>query len=118
MTTVYGIPNCDSVTKANKWLENRGITYRFHDFRKDGLNADIINTWRSCGATQNMLLNKRSTTWKQLSSGEQEQAAIDALALMVQHPTLIKRPVIHSANSILVGFKEEAYQQLLNEESR
>jgi len=119
MITVYGISNCDSVKKARKWLEQYALEYRFHDFRKDGLEQATIEAWlANDGVELATLLNKRSTTWKQLDPEAQQSAEGDAAALMAEHPTLIKRPVLIQGDTILVGFKEAAYQQLLSEESQ
>lgn len=113
MLTLYGIKNCDTVKKARKWLENQGKDYQFHDFRADGLSASQVQAWLDELGTD-VLVNKRSTTWKQLSSAEQEQAlGDDAATLLCQHPTLIKRPLLDTGTIRRVGFKADAYQELL-----
>lgn len=104
MITVYGIPNCDKVRAARKWLESEGIAHDFHDFRKDGIVQNILFDWtRELG--WDALLNNRSRTWREIP--ESERADIDearAVALMVAHPTLIKRPVIDLGRRRIVGF--------------
>ncbi|MDM3872220.1 ArsC family reductase [Porticoccus sp. W117] len=110
MITLYGINNCDTVKKARRWLEENGIDYRFHDFRVDGLTANQVTDW-SQQLGWETLVNKRSTTWKQLD--ETERATMDAnssINAMVEHPTLIKRPVLDNNGELLVGFKPETYQ--------
>lgn len=113
MTILYGIKNCDTVKKARQWLDKQQIDYRFHDFRSDGLSASQISHWIATIGLDT-LVNKRSTTWKEL-----DQAAKDgfnehtAVALIVAHPTLIKRPLLETGNSAQVGFKADSWQALL-----
>lgn len=109
-TTLYGIPNCDTVKKARKWLEANGIDYQFHDFRKDGIDEAMIRNWMKTQSWE-ILLNKRGTTWRQLP--DDVKSAVDesrAVSLMAEHPTLIKRPVTVSGKKTAVGFKEQDYQ--------
>ena len=110
MLTLYGIRNCDTVKKARAWLERNGIEYRFHDFRNDGLTANLVQRWSDQLGWEN-LLNRRGTTWRQLP--EATRATIDAdraRALMLEQPTLIKRPVLDDGRTSQVGFKEAEYQ--------
>lgn len=110
MLTLYGIRNCDTVKKARAWLERNGIEYRFHDFRNDGLTAKLVQRWSDQLGWEN-LLNRRGTTWRQLP--EATRATIDAdraRALMLEQPTLIKRPVLDDGRTSQVGFKEAEYQ--------
>ena len=112
MTTLYGIKNCDTVKKARKWLEAAGIEYRFHDFRADGLEREQLDAWNRTVGWET-LLNRRGTTWRQLP--EAVKAGIDearALDLMMEQPTLIKRPVLEHGGEIRVGFKEADYKAL------
>lgn len=120
LITLYGISNCDSVKKAKQWLSDNNIVYAFHDFRTDGLTAEQINTWLK-HVPSKTLLNKRSTTWKQLPDTLKNQLAADNAPLpllvktMVEQPTLVKRPVlVVTNNNIKVGFSAADYQQLLN----
>lgn len=112
MTTLYGIPNCDTVKKARQWLETKGIDYHFHDFRKDGVDQKRLSHWLAELGWET-LVNRRSTTWRGL---DEKQKAIgsnqDAMKLLLDNPTLIKRPVIESANTLLAGFKETDWQTL------
>lgn len=115
-STLFGISNCDSVKKAKKWLDNNGTDYQFHDFRKNGLNETTVAAWLN-RVDASVLVNKRSTTWKQLDECNKARADSDTLALLLEHPTLIKRPVLATATQLFVGFNEAGYQQLFNEDS-
>ncbi|MFA5495466.1 MAG: arsenate reductase [Porticoccaceae bacterium] len=111
--TLYGIKNCDTVRKARHWLDSHAITYRYHDFRDDGLTLDTIDQWLA-RSTAGQLLNKRSTTWKQLDDATRNQLDDDAIpALLAAHPTLVKRPVLDTGGELTVGFSDTAWQQLL-----
>jgi arsenate reductase len=110
MITLYGIKNCDTVKKARKWLESQGIAYHFHDIRQDGLSADQVNQWIAQLGWESVL-NRRSTTWRQLSDAEKEGIdAVKAAALILQHPTLLKRPLLDRDGRYLVGFREDDYR--------
>jgi len=101
---LYGIPNCDSCRAALKWLTARNVPHTFHDFRKEGLDEQELRSWVQ-SAHGPYLLNKRSTTWRQLSDDEKAIAERDLASLLLEHPTLIKRPVITDGATILdVGF--------------
>ena len=111
--TVYGIPNCTSVKKARSWLEARGIDYRFHDLRADGLEADLLDRLANA-ADWHSLLNKQSKTFRELPDKHAVVQDRDAaLAAMLQHPTLIKRPVLELDNRVLVGFNESEWENAL-----
>jgi len=93
MTSLYGIPNCDTVKKARVWLSNAGVDAHFHDFRKDGLEKTLVQEWIDAVGVE-LLVNKRSTTWKQLSDAEKSKAlGAESADILTQYPTLIKRPV-------------------------
>ena len=112
MTTLYGIKQCDTVKKACTWLKDHDIDFRFHDFRTDGLTEQQLRNWVQELGWQT-LLNKRSTTWKQLT--DETRDAMDestAIATMLAHPTLIKRPLLDTGNERLVGFTPTSYEQL------
>lgn len=114
MTTLYGIPNCDTVKKARRWLEAQEIDYRFHDFRKDGLTPDQVKTWLADLGLES-LLNKRSSTWKGLSAEQKADLNTQsAVQLIVDHPTLIKRPLLEKDQQRTVGFKAESYSLLFS----
>jgi arsenate reductase len=112
-TTLYGIPNCDQVKKARTWLDDHAIAYVFHDFKKSGVNPDLVQSWLP-EVAWDVLLNRKGTTWRALS--EQRKAAVtdavSATALMIESPSIIKRPVLSTAQGTHVGFSEEIYQRL------
>lgn len=112
MTTLYGISNCDTVRKTRKWMESNGIDFTFHDFRKEGLEAAQVDRW--CDALGiDTVLNKRGTTWRALPAEQRDDLDEKGLrALLVEHPTLIKRPVLEHDDTIRVGFKAEEYAAL------
>ena len=113
MLTLYGIPNCDTVKKAKRWFEKNTVEFKFHNFRDQGISGNKLATWSKTIGWEN-LLNRRSTTWRNLS--EKDKTSINeknAIKLMQKHPTLIKRPVLENSNNILVGFNESNYKKLL-----
>lgn len=108
---LYGIKNCDTVKKARNWLDQHAITYRFHDLRKDGLDASLLAGWLKQAGYAG-LLNTRSTTWRQLPANKRENMDdTRAEKLLLEYPTLIKRPVLESQGKLLVGFRAETYVQ-------
>lgn len=116
---LYGIPNCDQVKKARAWLAEHNITVLFHDFKKNGITPAIINSWLKQVDWQ-ILLNRRGTTWRQLSDSEQS-AIIDqasAVNCMINSPSIIKRPVLvvqtDKGCEVIVGFSEENYQRVFS----
>ena len=111
-TTLYGISNCDTVKKARKWLQDNAIEYRFHDFRKDGLDQQLLTDWFKSPGWE-ALLNKRGTTWRQQPAEIKDNIdAGSAKQLMLDNPAIIKRPVTVTGNSVSVGFKPEQYSEL------
>ena len=110
---LYGISNCDTVSKARRWLNEAGCDYQFHDFRKDDISSEQINHWCDKLGWEKVL-NKRSTSWRKLSSDQTENIdQAQAVALMAETPTLIKRPVLVAENWIELGFKAETYHHRL-----
>lgn len=116
---LYGIPNCDTIKKARKWLEANDVAYQFHDYRKDGVDAAWL-TERCNEHGWETVLNKRGSTWRQLP--EDIKADINeanAIKLMQANPAMIKRPLLGplpstaNANGYLLGFKAEQYQNTL-----
>ncbi|BBP43515.1 Spx/MgsR family RNA polymerase-binding regulatory protein [Thiosulfativibrio zosterae] len=110
---LYGIPNCDTVRKARKWLETHQIAHEFIDFRKGDFTQKDIQAWLKLVPFETVL-NPKSTAWKTLTA-EQTQAVKSQqdLGLLVEYPTLIKRPVLFSDNLVIFGFNEAQYQTLL-----
>lgn len=113
-TTVYGIPNCDTVKKARAWLDARGVDYRFHDYRKDGIDAAMLRRFAAAVGWE-ALLNRAGTTFRKLD--EHEKAGLDearAIALMVAHPAMVKRPVVEHDGGVLVGFRHDDWEAALS----
>ncbi|MCJ8337710.1 MAG: ArsC family reductase [Pseudomonadales bacterium] len=113
---LYGIKNCDTIKKAKKWLEQQNIEYKFHDYRSDGIDRDLLNGFLQTQAWD-LLLNKRGTTWRQQSdeikNNIDQKSAID---LMLEHPAMIKRPVLVTPTTVLVGFKADQYRDIFSAE--
>lgn len=110
-TVVYGIKNCDTIKKALKWLDNNNVEYTFHDYRKDGLSAQLLEQLMTQADPQ-LMLNKRSTSFRALTEEQKASLDNDSLApLFLATPTLIKRPLLISNNATLLGFKADQYQQ-------
>jgi arsenate reductase len=115
MVTIYGIPNCNTVKKARTWLEKNGIEYHFHDYKKEGVDAGKIRNWFKVFPFEK-LVNKVSTSWRDLSA-EEKAIIVDqesALKLMTEKTSVIKRPLIEDAsgNAIALGFDEKQYQEI------
>jgi Spx/MgsR family transcriptional regulator len=109
MCVLYGIKNCDSVKKARAYLDNKQISYRFHDYRLDGLDASLLQSFiDTLGLAA--VLNQRSSSWRQLSAEQKQDLSPDkALQLMLDIPTLVKRPIYHNGKQLIVGFQPELY---------
>jgi arsenate reductase len=112
MILVYGIKNCDTVKKAVAWLKEHNLEHTFYDVKTCGLTLKQIDAWRTLLGPET-LINKRSTTWKQLTPEEQTRVLQpQGLALVLANPTLIKRPLIEFNEHTLVGFNEEEYAKV------
>ncbi len=112
MITLYGIPNCDTVRKARHWLSDNNIDYRFHNFKKDGLEQQTMEQWLKLTQWE-VLLNKKSMTWRKLP--DENKTDIDqekAIDIMLANTSIIKRPVLLYNKQICVGFSNEVYSQL------
>ncbi len=115
MITLYGIENCDTVKKARRWLEQHNVDYSFHDFRKQGLDATQLEGWLEELGWESVV-NRRSTTWKQLDTSTRESMnAQSAAAIILQQPTLVKRPLLDTGSSLHVGFSAEQYRELFHQ---
>ena len=115
MITLYGIPNCDTVRKARRWLDEHAIDYQFHDFREQGLTADTVARWLDELGWETVV-NRRSTTWKQLDSAARETMDRDAAQrCILEHPTLVKRPVLDTGHDRHLGFSEKQYQEIFKQ---
>lgn len=109
---MYGIKNCDTVKKARRFLDSHNIDYEFHDLREDGLNPIQLRSWINQLGWEK-LINKRSTTWRNLPD-ETKENMDETLALVVaeDQPTIIKRPVLELPDKVVVGFSEKMYSDL------
>jgi Spx/MgsR family transcriptional regulator len=107
MVIVYGLKNCDSCRAARAYLKERDFVHEFHDLREDGLDGATLDKWIAELGWE-PLLNKKSTTWRGLDDADKADLdAARARALMLEHPTLVKRPVIDTGRLITVGFDRE-----------
>ena len=108
MLKVYGIKNCNSMKKAFDLLKELDLTYTFHDYKKQGIDADTVKVWLDQIGAE-IILNKKGTTWRKLSPTEQETALATEAGLieaLTTHNSLIKRPIIATGNTFVVGFDE------------
>ncbi|MDQ6969660.1 MAG: ArsC family reductase [Mariprofundus sp.] len=113
MITMYGIPNCDSIKKARRWLNQHDINYHFHNYKTDGITTAQLTQWVNQTGWE-CLLNKRGTTWRKLDDGQKSDIDADkAITLMCAHSSMIKRPVLIIDQHIEVGFSESRYSTLL-----
>jgi len=113
-TTLYGISNCDTVKKAQKWLQQNNLPYTFHDYRKDGLDRNLIEHFLAHFAWSE-LLNKRSTSFRQLSTQQKENLSAETvIELFIAYPTLIKRPLLIHNNQYQLGFKIDTYNTVFS----
>ena len=112
MTKLYGIPNCDTIKKSRKWLKDNDIDYEFHDYKKLGVPEKELKTWIKQVGWE-ILLNKRGTTWRKLDEKIKESVnETSAIQIMLDNPSIIKRPVLVKGKNILVGFKESEYSEI------
>lgn len=110
--TLYGIPNCSTVKKARVALDEAGIAYGFHDYKKAGVPEDALRRWVGAEGWER-LLNRQGTTFRKLP--EADRTGLDesrAIALMLANPSAIRRPVLEGEGVLLVGFDAEAYARL------
>jgi arsenate reductase len=110
---LYGIPHCTTVKKARAWLDTQQVSYTFHDLKKAGVTQAILARWMT-KQDWNSLLNKRGTTWRQLTP-EAQAKIVDqeqAIKIMLQYPSLIKRPVLELGEKVYIGFAPENYEAL------
>ena len=114
MITLYGIKACDSVRKARRWLDQHSIDYVYHDLREDGLSEAKAAAWLDT-LGQDGLLNRRSVSWKALPADLRESMnERQALAAVMEHPTLIRRPVLDTGSELHTGFDPGRYQKLFD----
>jgi Spx/MgsR family transcriptional regulator len=110
---IYGIPNCDTVKKARKWLDSQGVAYDFHDYKKEGADPVKLTEWVAQAGWEKVL-NRAGTTYRKLP--EDDKADLDAdkaVKVMEANPSCIKRPVVEYPGGLLVGFKDAEWQDAL-----
>ena len=115
--TLYGIKNCDTVRKARRFLEEQGIAFRFHDYRADGIDSCRLSAFVGALGYET-LLNKRGTTWRKLPEDIRDsvQDSASAVRVMLEHPAVIKRPLLCAANGhLLAGFSPSTYLTFIQE---
>jgi arsenate reductase len=111
-TVIYGIPNCDTMKKARAWLESHGIAYEFHDYKKAGIERSKLEAWLKAVGWE-VLLNRAGTTFRKLpESARSGLTEAKATRLMLEQPSMIKRPVLERGKTLLVGFNPEKYAAL------
>jgi arsenate reductase len=110
---LYGIKNCDTVKKARKWLDENTIDYEFHDFKRDGLDSEMLSRWEQTVGWET-LLNRRGTTWRKLPEEVRDTiGAQSAHEIMLDNPSIIKRPVAESGDEVRVGFSADEWSAWL-----
>ncbi len=112
MTIMYGISNCDTIKKAKKYLSDNNHEFTFHDYRKDGITAELVSEFAAHIDWQD-LVNKRGTTYRQLSDEQKQNLDKEsALALLIEQPAMIKRPVLVHNGQYHLGFKAAQYDEI------
>ena len=113
MIELFGIPNCDTIKKAKKWLEENNIEYKFHNYRKDGIDQTMVSDFCHTLGWENVL-NKRGTTFRQLDETTKDNLdGTTVIPLLVDHPAMIKRPILKKDGQVYLGFKADQYQSIL-----
>ena len=107
--TIYGIKNCDTMKKARTWLDDHGVAYAFHDYKTEGIDKASLERWAK-EVSWEILLNRAGTTFRKLPDAPRENVTENkAIALMLEQPSMIKRPVLDVGGKLLVGFKPDIY---------
>jgi arsenate reductase (glutaredoxin) len=111
--TIYGIKSCSTCRDARKWLDARDVAYRFQDLREDGIDIQTLERWAD-SVEWEKLLNKSSLTWRKLPDVDRSGMTRNrALAAMIEHPTLVKRPVLENGKQVALGFSAQRYAEIL-----
>jgi arsenate reductase len=112
VATIYGIKNCDTMKKARAWLDAHKVAYAFHDYKAEGVDQATLEGWATKAGWE-VLLNRAGMTFKKLPEADKENLTEKkAIALMLAHPSMIKRPVLEAKGRLTVGFRPEAYKAL------
>ena len=110
--TLYGIPNCDTIKKARVWLDSHKIAFRFHDYRKQGLDREQLQSMVSVLGWETML-NRRGTTWRALPGKVKDHIDLgSAIDVMLENPAIIKRPILSTGDQLYVGFSDAQYREI------
>jgi Spx/MgsR family transcriptional regulator len=110
--TLYGIKNCDTMKKARAWLEDHGVSYEFHDYKVSGIDRATLEKWAAVAGWET-LLNRAGTTFRKLpDAAKSGLTEAKAMKLMLEQPSMIKRPVLEKGRTLLVGFNEERYSAI------
>lgn len=112
MIRIYGIKTCDTCRKARAWLSQAGIAHEWFDLRDDGVDRSRLEEWRDALGDA-ALLNKRSKTWRDFDADARAAAEADPVPVLVEHPTLIKRPILETPTITLAGFSQARYETAL-----
>lgn len=114
MLKIYGIKNCSSMKKAFDLLTSLGLSYEFHDYKKQGIDAQHLKQWLDQAGAE-LILNKKGTTWRKLDADAQHialQSQDGLIQTLSTHTSMIKRPVLETTSGLIVGFNEEQYRAL------
>lgn len=112
MIKLYGVTTCDTCRKARRWLDSAGIEYQYIDLRDDGIERSRLDGWLATHGGKK-LINKRSRTWRELDTDARAACEQAPLTYLIEHPTLIKRPVLETGDTSLVGFSTASYESAL-----
>ena len=112
MIKIFGIPNCDTMKKARAWLAEQGVEYAFHDYKKAGIDETTLRGWVAKVGWET-LLNRRGMMWRKLPQEVRDSITEEsAVRLMLDTPSIIKRPVLDTGGALHVGFKPEQYEEI------
>lgn len=112
MTKIYGIKNCDTMKKAFKWLDEKGVEYNFHDYKKEGIDEEVLKKTIDEFGWENVI-NRRGTTWRKLP--KDVQSTMDekkAVNIALENPSIIKRPLLIHNEETVLGFNPESYENM------
>lgn len=115
MTKIYGIKNCDTMKKAFNWLDDAGVSYEFHDYKKEGANENALRDAIARHGWETVI-NRRGTTWRKLPDDvkdNMDEAA--AIKVAIENPSIIKRPLLVTQDNVYLGFEDETYDQIFKE---
>lgn len=113
--TIYGIKACDTMKKARTWLDKRGVAYTFHDYKTEGVAKSDLEKWTKAAGWE-ILLNRAGTTFRKLPDKDKENVTGKrAIALMLEQPSMIKRPVLDVGGKLTVGFKPDSYEKIFRQ---